>query len=148
MRASHPQDLLLTCQWPQVPVGCLTWEDGCLLAVKVCRQGCQHRECPAVLACRNKQDPGTVCMDRAKECLVLEVPECHNKECLRVDLLSLSLALVSSPTQDPSLVRVRTRIPSACHSSSSRDLGCQVWGATDQHLDKCQGCLLALVGPG
>jgi len=144
VRVSQPQDLLLTCQWPQVLAECLTLAGGCLLAVKACHQVCQDKECPAVLACHNKVDPETACTDRAKECLVLEVPECHNREYL----LSLSLDLVSSPVHHPSLVRVKTRIPSACHSSSSRDLGCQVWEDTDRLLDRCQGCLLALVDPG
>lgn len=153
MRVSHPRDPLLTCQWPLVPVGCPTWAGGCLLAVKVCRQGCHHRECLAVLACLNKEDLETACTDRVKECQVLEVPECHNKECHLAALPSLSLDLVSSPTHHPSpglaSLNLKTRIPSACHNNnSSRDPGCLGWGDTGRLLDRCLGCPRALVDLG
>lgn len=152
MRASHPRDLLLTCQWPLDPVGCPTWAGGCRLAVKACRRACHHKECPAVLACRNKEDQQTACTDRARECLVPEVPECHNKECpLQAHP---SLDLVSSLAHHPSLglasPSLKIRIPSACHNnnSSSRDLGCPGWGDTGRLPVRCLGCLQALADLG
>lgn len=149
MRASHPRDHLLTCQWPPDPVGCPTWAGGCRLAVKACRRVCHHKECPAVLACRNKEDQLTACTDRARECLVPEVLECRNKECPLQAHPSRDLDPVSSLTHHPSLglasLSLKIRIPSACHNnSSSRDLECPGWGDTGQLLVRCLGCLQAL----